>query len=314
MKSKRYFARLSGYLLGAVLAAQGIASPAPSTVTVAGQGISPENLTSTADSAMIFSSAIRQIFRAAPGRKTAEPWIDAPADGPRSIFGVLAHELSNTLWACAGSVPASTSELYAFDLRTGKLKACHALPTEKGICNDIAVSADGTVYATDSANMEVVRLAKGRQQLDVWAGKGAFGPSDSVVDGIAVIGERVFVNILMTSKLFGVEVRVNGDAGKIGEIVLDRSLEKPDGMRQLGNALLIAETAKKGALSRVIVNGNNGHVETLRKSFEQGVVAVTVVDQFACVLGNRPLAGAGKEGDASRFEAFAVKLESATSR
>jgi hypothetical protein len=297
-----------------MLAVQVQALAAPDTVTLAGTGIAPESLTSTADGAIIIGSATRQIFRAAPGKKEAQPWIDAPADGPRSVFGVLADERSNTLWACGGSVPASTSELYAFELRTGKLKARYPLPTKKGICNDISVSTDGTVYATDSTNMEVVRLAKGKSQLDVWVGGGAFGPSNGIVDGIAVVGGRVFVNTLISSKLFSVEVQPNGEAGKVSEITLDRAHEKPDGMRRLGDTLLVAETAENGTVSRVTVTGNTGRVETLRKSFAQGVVAVTIVDKVAYVLGNRPLSGSGKDGAPGRFEAVAVPLESPSSR
>lgn len=162
--------------------------------------------------------------------------------------------------------------------------------------------------------MEVVRLAKGNARLAVWAGGGAFGPSNGIVDGIAVLGARVFVNTLITSKLFSVEVQPDGSAGKVSEMTLDRVLEKPDGMRLVGDTLMVAETAENGALSRVTANGNNGRVETLRKSFEQGVVALTVVNKVAYVLGNRALTGTRKDGDAARFEAVAVPLEPTPSR
>ena len=297
----------------AALLAQSYAFAATDRITLSGQGIAPESLTSTADGTVIISSAARQIFRAAPGQPVAEKWIDAPEDGPRSIFGVLADERSNTLWACSGSVPATTSELYAFGLRSGKLMARYPLPTEKGICNDIAVAVDGTVYATDSTNMQVVRLVKGKQQLDIWAGSDgdAFGPSNGILDGIAVIGNRVVVNTLVTSKLFSVPVLPKGNAGDIAEITLDRALDGPDGMRSLGtNRILVVETGSDGTLARIHLNDNKGRVDTVRKSFKQGAVAVTIVDKRAYVLGSRPRTEDGADGSSPRFEAIVVPLTS----
>lgn len=295
----------------AVLLAQSNAFAATDRITLSGQGIAPESLTSTADGTVIISSATRKIFRAVPGQQVAEAWIDAPEDGPRSIFGVLADERSNTLWACSGSVPATTSELYAFGLRTGKLMARYPLPTGKGICNDIAVSPDGTVYATDSSNMQVVRLVKGKQRLDIWAGSDgdAFGPSNGILDGIAVIGNRVVVNTLVTSRLFSAPVLPDGKADDVADITLDRAIDRPDGMRSHGtNGLLVIETGSDGTLSHILLNGNKGRVDTVRKAFQHGAVAVTIMDKQAYVLGGRPLIEAGANGSSPRFGAVAVPL------
>jgi streptogramin lyase len=66
--------------------------------------------------------------------------------------------------------------LKAFDLQTGALKKKYPLPTAGAFCNDIAVGTDGTAYISDTNNTEVDRLARGSNQLEVWAGKGGFGP------------------------------------------------------------------------------------------------------------------------------------------
>ena len=279
-------------------------------IELAGPGIAPESLTSTSNRAFIIGSATRWIYRAQPGKQTATPWIAAPGDGPRSIFGVFADEREQVLWACAGSVPASTSELYAFDLRTGALRARYPLPTAGGICNDIAVAKDGTVFATDSTNMQIVRLRAGEQRLTVWVGvaRDTFGDPKGIIDGIAVLGGRVLVNTLITRKLFAVDVRADGAAGAVTEVVLNRALAGPDGMRSFGDdVLFVAETGGEGALARVVVNGDKGDVSTVEKGFAHGAVAVTVSGGVAYVLGNRALAVA-KEGEAVRFEAVAVVL------
>jgi len=279
-------------------------------IELSGVAIAPESITSTSAGVIYIGSATRKVYRAGPGDGIAVPWTESPADGPRSTFGVFADEAAKVLWACAGSVPASTSELYAFDLATGALSARFPLPTPGGICNDIAVTRDGTVFATDSANMQVVRLRKGPSRLEVWAGKdtGAFGDPKGIIDGIAVTGDRVIVNTLVSRKLFSIPLEAGGAAKSVSEIVLDHPLDGPDGMRSVGgNTLLVAESGGVGALAQVTITGNRGSVKRLRKGFERGIVAVTVSTSIAFVLGNRPMKVVAP-GEAAQFEAVSVSL------
>jgi outer membrane protein assembly factor BamB len=289
----------------------GCASVGPvERLEITADGIAPESLTSDSRGAVFIGSATRKILRANAGERTAAPWATAPDDGPPSIFGVFADDRARTLWACAGSVPATTSELYAFDLRTGKMKARFPLPSGHGICNDIAVARDGTVFATDSTNMQIVRLRKGARHLDIWAGatRGAFGEPNGIVDGIAIVGNRVFVNTLITRKLFGIEMRAEGDSGAIIEIALSRVLDGPDGMRSFGDSgLLVAESGGDGGLAHVVVRANSGSVTTIQDGFERGAVAVTIHRDAAFVLGQRPIP-AVETGGLPRFEVMRVPL------
>ena len=296
-----------------VAAGASAAVSGPERIELSGVGIAPESITSTSAGVIYVGSATRKIYRALPGEGIAVPWTQGPADGPRSIFGVFAEEREKLLWACAGSVPASTSELYAFDLETGALKLRLPLPTPGGICNDIAVANDGTVFATDSTNMQVVRLRKDAGRLEVWAGEvtGTFGDPKGIIDGIAVLGDRVIVNTLITRKLFGIPIEAGGLAGSVIDIALDHPLDGPDGMRTVGaNTLLVAETGGTGALTRVTITGNKGAVQTLRKGFERGAVAVTATKGVAFVLGNRSISIVAPD-EAARFEAVGVKFGSA---
>ncbi|MDR2215341.1 MAG: hypothetical protein LBE59_05815, partial [Nevskiaceae bacterium] len=72
--------------------------PPPSTpdfITVPGERIVPESLTSTADGTVYFGSVgARQIYRAAPKADTAEVFIPANTNDMLAIFGVLADEKS----------------------------------------------------------------------------------------------------------------------------------------------------------------------------------------------------------------------------
>jgi len=57
--------------------------------------------------------------------------------------------------------------VFAFDLETGALRAKAVLgPDIKAMLGDVAVAADGTVYATDSANAAIWRLRPGADALE----------------------------------------------------------------------------------------------------------------------------------------------------
>jgi sugar lactone lactonase YvrE len=271
------------------------AATPPAEIVIPGERITPESITSTADGTVIIGSVqARTIWRAAPGSATAEAWIQPGTDGMQGVFGVLADEASGTLYACSGSFgappaegpPPPPSTLHAFDLATGAPKGKYPLPDTGAFCNDIAVDAAGNAYVTDTSNMLVDRLAKGGDKLVTWAGTdGGFGAKGGVLDGIAVLGDRVLVNTLVSSKLFAVPIGEAGAAGRIVEIKTDRTVERPDGMRSFGGSdLLIAEGGGPGRLARVTVTGDTGKVVTVKEGFPDGPVAVTVVGTKAYVL------------------------------
>jgi hypothetical protein len=133
--------------------------------------------------------------------------------------------------------------------------------------------------------MEVVRLPKGTKQLEVWAGNGAFGPKGGILHGISVLGSRLFVNTLATSKLFVVPIEADGKAGTISEVKLDRPIDRPDGMRSYGtDTLLIVEGGGAGRASRIKITGDSGQVTTLKQGYPDGIVAITAVGSIAYVL------------------------------
>jgi sugar lactone lactonase YvrE len=297
MRTTLNIRKLAPTLLGLALAPLAplpslAAASLPETITIPGEKIFPESLTSSSDGAVIIGSiGQKQIYRAKPGAAAAEVWIPAGTDGLNNVLGVFADNKSNTLYACSNMIgppsaaPAVNATLYTFDLKTGKTKSHYVFPTEKGLCNDIAVDAAGNIYVTDTNNMEVVRLKKGGTALEVWAGNGAFGPKGGVLDGISVLGQRVVVNALATSKLFSVPIESDGKAGQVTEVKLDREIVRPDGMRSFGKSdVLIVEGGAGGRLSRIALNGDTGKVTTVKEGYPDGPTAVTVVGTTAYVL------------------------------
>jgi sugar lactone lactonase YvrE len=298
---------------GSLLAACGLALLTPATliareatpaarISLPGERVIPESITSTSDGRIYIGSlGARTIFRAKATDKKAQPWVQPEMEAAQGIYGVFADERSNTLYACvSGFGPAGSSaaaELLALDLNTGKLQGRYTFPTEGGLCNDIATGPDGAAYVTDSRNMEILRLAPGGRALERWKGEGAFGPKGGVLDGIAVLGKRVFVNTLTTNKLFSIPIVSGGRAGDATEVLLDRPIAAPDGMRSWGDsALLLVESGDVGRVSRVDVSDNKGKVTTLLEGFSGGPVSATIVGtdifvveaQFGALRNNSP--------------------------
>src|SRR5262245_28897244 len=111
-------------VLVAAIAASAAHAAAPADITIPGEKLFTESLTSTKDGAVIVGSVGgRTIFRAKPGSATAEEFVKAGTEGMLGIFGVFADDKSNTLYACSGQPggppggpPPPPSSLYLFDL------------------------------------------------------------------------------------------------------------------------------------------------------------------------------------------------------
>ena len=282
--------RLAGIALVAVGAVGGIALAAgPSEIKIPGTRVFPESLASDGDGNVYIGSVGQsQVYRVLPGKDTAEVFIKPGTGSMRQVFGVFAHGKSDTLWVCSnqlpaqfGTPPASPGQLLSFNLRTGAPKGKYDFAAG-GMCNDIAVGANGDVYATDTQNMQVMRLPSKGSALDVWAGNGAFGPAGSVLDGISVVDGRVIVNALATSKLFAVDIRNDGTAGQVTELKLSAPVTRPDGMRAHGKSDVLV-TDGGGKIHRVTIKGGNGEVTTLKEGLD-GVVSVAAVGDMGYAL------------------------------
>src|SRR6478736_213238 len=142
-------------------------------VTIADTAVQAENLTSSRDGTVYFGSMARgTIYRAAPGASRAEPWILASTAGLTRVLGVLADDRSNTLWVCQnqtdgrGAPVTGQTALRSFDLKTGTAKGTYPFPANSGVCNDIAVAADGAAYVSESFGGRVHRLKPGATTLE----------------------------------------------------------------------------------------------------------------------------------------------------
>jgi len=255
-------------------------------ITFADGRIFPESLTSTRNGDIYFGSlGLDSVYRASSKSSQATTWIQPKSNGLTTVLGVLADEKAGVLWVCAsasggrnGAPTVGETALKAFNLKDASFKASYPFPGN-GLCNDIAVAKDGTVYATDTVQGRVLRLKKGAAALDVWA-------SDPMLlataDGLALLADgHLYVNSVGQGTLMRIPVNKDGSAGAIARLETSQKLTSPDGMRSVGaRTLLLVEGA--GRLDEVTINGDKAEIKVLKDGLT-GPTAVTPVGNMAYV-------------------------------
>jgi sugar lactone lactonase YvrE len=256
-------------------------------VTISDTAVAPENLTSSKDGTVYFGSMTKgTIYRAAPGAAQAEPWILASTSGLTRVLGVLADDTTNTLWVCqnatggqGGAPVVGQTALRSFDLKSGAAKGTYPFPPNGGVCNDIAVSANGTAYASESFRGRVHRLKPGATELEVFASDSAL----AVIDGIAFLADgSLYANNFATGRLFRIPMNADGSAGAIVPIETSMPLVRPDGLRTAGPQKLI-QAEQQGRVTELTINGNRAEVRVVQDGLARAS-GVALVGDFAIVL------------------------------
>ena len=260
-------------------------------MTINDTGVMPENLTSSRDGTVYFGSTAKgTIYRAAPGAAKAEPWILASATGLTNVLGVLADDKTNTLWVCQnatggrdGAPVVGQTALRSFDLKSGAARGMYPFPPNSGICNDIAVSSNGTAFVSESFRGRIHRLRPGATELEVWTSAQEL----NVIDGLAVLADgSVYANDFSSGKLFRIPMNADGSAGATVPIETSMPFTRPDGLRSVGPRTLL-QAEGQGRVTELTINGNRAEVRVLQDSLAGGATGVTVVGNSVLVLVNR---------------------------
>jgi sugar lactone lactonase YvrE len=256
-------------------------------VTINDSAVTPENLTSSKDGTVYFGSTTKgTIYRAAPGSARAEAWILASTTGLTNVLGVLADDKTNTLWVCqnatggrGGAPVVGQTALRSFDLKSGAAKGTYPFAPNAGICNDIAVSANGTAYASESFRGRIHRLRPGATELEVWVTDQQL----DVIDGLTLLADgAVYANNFASGKLYRVPVNADGSPGAVVPIETSMPLVRPDGLRTAGPRTLI-QAEGQGRLTELTIDGNRAEVRVVQDSLP-GATGVTIVGDSAFVL------------------------------
>jgi sugar lactone lactonase YvrE len=289
------FARASA--CGAVALLSLAASPAlaQEAITLPGQGIFPESITSTEDGTIYAGGiATGNVYRAAPGATEAEVWVTKEAGGFQMVLGVLADEQNGVLWACSalfGDPNAPPTELKAIDLASGEVTMSMKFPGDTGTCNDIEVGPDGAAYATDTPGGRILKWTPGSDALELWAHDARF---ENGLDGIAFGPDgRLYVNNVSQGTLFAVALNDDGTAGAVTQIETSAPLAGPDGMRTAADGVWIAEN-QSGKVTRAVIDGDKATIEVLGEGFDaptgitqHGDTVWVVEAKFAYMFGDK---------------------------
>jgi hypothetical protein len=135
----------------------------------------PEGIAFDAASRAFFVSSVHRrkiVRRAADG--TVSDFVSEGRDGLEAVLALRVDDKRGLLWAGSASLPEmrgwteatdGASSLWAFDLATGKLVRrvrLDASPGEKHALNDLAIAANGDVWATDSLAGGIYRWRSSR--------------------------------------------------------------------------------------------------------------------------------------------------------
>ncbi len=261
--------------LGIAVAAAGCATPValPDAVVLPAGSPFPESVTAAADGTLFVSSLTHGgVLKFAPGATTAVAFVRPGEHGTRSTLGVLADDRRGLLWVASNDVSAigvkgpSTVEgawIKGFDMTSGALKVNARLPGGPAIANDMALGDDGSLYITNTAAPQILRLKPGTETIEVIV-------QDPVLkgglDGIAIGRDgNLYVNTFMSGELFRIETR-SGSAAKVTKLITSRPLNHPDGLRPYKGGFIMVEGA--GTVDWITVEGDAAKIDTVAQVAE----------------------------------------------
>ena len=248
-------------------------------VPLPGERAFPENIASSHDGTIYVGSlGAGGIYRIEPNGKAAGQWIEPGAFGTHSIFGVLVDDKSNTLWACSNDLSAGlgvtiggadgVTALKGFDLQTGKGKVSIPLAGKPALCNDITIGPDGAAYVTNTLAPQILRLAPGAKEFEVWFTDPSLQPTGggAGLDGLAFGADgNLYVDRYTPGDLYRINVE-SGKATGFTKLTPSRPLVLADAIRRVGkDRFLIVEGG--GRLSSFTVQGDKVTVQTLKDGF-----------------------------------------------
>lgn len=294
VRATGYFARMgmAAYMFGVLGGLAGCnaggsedvaADAAPPEIVLEGQRLFPESITSDAAGNIYVGSNPGMIFRAAAGDGSASAWIvPDEANGLLSVFGVLADDARGLLWVCSN--PNTLTQppqqgpvaIKAFSLADGALRASYPFPESLGpaMCNDMAIAANGDVYASEMLGGRILRLPDGGEGWEVFAEDEQLG----TIDGIAIGDDgTIYANAIQRGTLLRVDVDAEGDFAGVVPLNLSRPIDTPDGLRPLGGNRFLQTEGNAGLITLVTIDGDDATIETLAEGIDYAS-SVTVVD------------------------------------
>lgn len=188
MRQTPWYAELSGRAAGPTVSTSSV------HVKVPIKDLLPEGIAyDLADQSVYLGSVFQpRIVRVDRQGKTS----DFVTSGQTSIWSLLGMRVDSdghVLWACAAAGPEKgdaqgSSAILGFRLDTGDLAVKALLDTSNGVhfLNDLALTPDGTVYATDTEAGAIYRLRAGEETIEPFLPPGSL----QYPNGITLSGDK----------------------------------------------------------------------------------------------------------------------------
>jgi sugar lactone lactonase YvrE len=222
----------------------------------------PEGVAVAADGTFFVGSLSNgQVVRLRHGQDTVEEFV--PPGVLATTAGMVVDEERAVLWACDSSLMKGASAIVGVALADGKVVARHAFPEGAALCNDLALDAEGNLYATDSFAPRILRVAADRKLLDVAAEVWATEPTWAVeqgqfgLNGITVTEGGLYVAHTQRNALYHVPIAGGGAPGPVREVKLDRVPKGLDGLEVAADGGLIFVEGYANGLTHIAL-GDDG--------------------------------------------------------
>jgi len=184
----------------------------------------PEGITVTAAGRMFVGSvATGAILTVAPNQEVATEFIPAMTLPQSGVLGMTPSADGGLLWVCNTDTANAHADIVGIGVIDGQIKATHHMPDSSvgSFCNDIAISANGTLWATESFGGRLFRIPSGELVSNSDATEWLASPSLSGPDGPTVGVFGVNGLALVSGKL----LLVNSSLGTL--LSIDPTLTAP---------------------------------------------------------------------------------------
>lgn len=277
-------------LLPTTASAAGVADVPRLTLPV---GVFADGLAVAADDTVYTSGVFggAGVYRALPGETEMMRFI-VPPEGEQVQYNGIALDSSQALLhVCVNrnvftSAPHRIPEVRVYERQTGVLVRSYPFP-DSGTCDDIGFDRNGNLYITDSmgtnpagvrlGTARILILRAGASSIQEWVkspelyGEIALAFDNIQVNGIAIMGDQVFVNSTGTFRTHRIPIKPDGSAGPLSLVQVTRPLDTPDGMCVADGKLLITEVGiifsdrgRKGKIVEAALSGPPGAISTAR--------------------------------------------------
>lgn len=222
------------------------------------EGVAFDSKTSRFFATGLFSGAVTQI----DANSGEERPFYSPGGPPQQLSGAKVDVERRRLWVCASEIQRMWGGVHVFDVDSGALLGTFDL-ARGGICNDVALDADGVAYVTDSFQPAIYRVdLSDRSAGEFIRDPKMAGPVGRIgLNGIAVTPDDNYLigGFSSPSKLFVLpraggevhEISLSGDPFSVDD---DPNLTGADGIVFLGRKLYVVNN---GAVQEVTFTGSD---------------------------------------------------------